>query len=88
MIPQPKDPDISVIGSSCTWMDIELESLTVKVELYSLSEDGLNDKFTIESMDNSSRGVFLTLREILKQSEILRTNLSQNGRIWVHQQCL
>jgi hypothetical protein len=31
-IPQPKDPDISVIGSSCTWKDAELESFMVKVE--------------------------------------------------------
>jgi hypothetical protein len=30
--PQPKEPDISVIGSSCTWKDVELESFMVKVE--------------------------------------------------------
>jgi hypothetical protein len=30
--PQPKEPDISVIGSSCTWGDTELESYMVTVE--------------------------------------------------------
>jgi hypothetical protein len=29
--PQPKEPDISVIGSSCTWKDSELERFNVEL---------------------------------------------------------
>jgi hypothetical protein len=30
--PQPKEPDIPIIGSSCTWRDTELDHFKVTVE--------------------------------------------------------